>query len=705
MSKTTLGLWLGRAGVMALATLLHAAPIPAGPDVKTSVQFKEHLSKMLRAISIDAYQEFGRRNDKWDKPAIEFLETHTFHKIHNSVKANAQRMLPAARKLVKLGCDDPLVLYCCANVEQISGDKRKALKLLRQIQDTLRSQGYDPLWSALAAKQLMVLEQLNESPAEQIERAEAQSIDCVVAAASSTNFGPGDQRVLYYLLANSALEGAVGSRRQYTRKVWERIEKSDGIDRWLKCSLGGLHHNLEGWSERGGGFAPEIKPEGWAGLEANMTKAAKFLMEAHALHPEWPTAASLMIDVAMAGYSPPGKDMRYWFDQAVAAEFDHLAAYSNLLWGLRPRWHGSHEELLAFGRECLDTGRFDTEVPYQLYEALRGIANDYYGDWEKALRMPGVYGSMIKMLDGYEKESQGKSYPRWYDSFRAAVAWRCGEYEDARKYLDLAAEHIRWEPFARVGGQWDEATGEIYARTGPWARQCSEAHEEYEQQNFTRAAEIFSELAAKDGIEPFAMLYFRRNAWLAQAKEELEAGHWVDLPIHKDLDAWRIEAGKWEVDEQGALTGTSTDEGLLLVCRLPIGPELEFSGEVESVKYPAPARANAGLFCSYVWPREHQSVILYPRTGVAAIRKNFRYGQESPAPLKAVNQMRVLVQESKVTAYVNGERIFDQVEQRWTAPQNHARVGVGGWYWFDGAVVKFRNLKVRRADLLLSRPE
>jgi hypothetical protein len=47
--------------------------------------------------------------------------------------------------------------------------------------------------------------------------------------------------------------------------------------------------------------------------------------------------------------------MELWFDRAMKADGDRRdACWSKLHW-LDPMWHGTPEDLLAFGRRCRDT--------------------------------------------------------------------------------------------------------------------------------------------------------------------------------------------------------------------------------------------------------------------------------------------------------------------------------------------------------------
>ena len=68
--------------------------------------------------------------------------------------------------------------------------------------------------------------------------------------------------------------------------------------------------------------------------------------------------------------------MRLWFDRTVAAQLDYPSAWSNLRWGLRPRWYGDLEAMLAFGKTALNTRRFDTDVPRILFDTIADVQSE-----------------------------------------------------------------------------------------------------------------------------------------------------------------------------------------------------------------------------------------------------------------------------------------------------------------------------------------
>ena len=152
------------------------------------------------------------------------------------------------------------------------------------------------------------------------------------------------------------------------------------------------------------------------------------------MHPEFPEAAGHMISIQkILGGS---KSEREWFDLAVNAQFDYMTAYNNYLWSIRPRWGGSHEEMLAFGIACLNTERYDTDVPEIFLKGIRDVSSEYtIRKWTQPFREAGIYKKVQKYFEGILNEpSKELKYYRNKSSY-VLYAWLCGEYKDAKEMM------------------------------------------------------------------------------------------------------------------------------------------------------------------------------------------------------------------------------------------------------------------------------
>ncbi len=128
------------------------------------------------------------------------------------------------------------------------------------------------------------------------------------------------------------------------------------------------------------------------GFRQNLRLAGQHFTKAFELNPGDPNAAACMIEVTM-GESGNKPAMRSWFDRAVAAQVDFQGAYNAFILALRPRWTGSHTEMLLFADECVQSDRFDTLVPSNYLKIVREIASEE-PDREAIYKNPAIYRTL-----------------------------------------------------------------------------------------------------------------------------------------------------------------------------------------------------------------------------------------------------------------------------------------------------------------------
>ena len=184
------------------------------------------------------------------------------------------------------------------------------------------------------------------------------------------SYSPDDDVVL---VAHLVLSGGGWSLFERNRAaIVGAVEQTQWVDPWARHYLSGLRRVHDAWDARGNAFADKVKPEGWKGFSESLALARQDLEASWRARPDRPEAATKMIEVAMAE-GLPGETPRLWFDRAVAARMDFMDAYRHMITALRSRWGGTEGELLAFARECAATRRFDTEVPFQAFNAVEWL--------------------------------------------------------------------------------------------------------------------------------------------------------------------------------------------------------------------------------------------------------------------------------------------------------------------------------------------
>ena len=268
------------------------------------------------------------------------------------------------------------------------------------------------------------------------------------------------------------------------------LDATPNSDSWFAKCVRGSSHIDQAWEARGGGWANDVTQEGWKGFYANLKIAAVNLTEAWKLHPERPYAPFKMITVAMGMSSDDGNSIRLWFQRTIMAQSDYLPAYHQYLFARRPRWGGSHQEMIKLGEECLYTCRFDTTVPEVYLDAIYMSAGDMDNFlWRPAFRAPGVKENLATLFDsliavrGEASETVKRKLKLQY---AYCMAW-AGDYEKAASLLegipddfeawrglvnskmapaqdikDLKAEiKLFTGPEKDLAGRWDEALNKI----------------------------------------------------------------------------------------------------------------------------------------------------------------------------------------------------------------------------------------------------
>jgi len=90
-----------------------------------------------------------------------------------------------------------------------------------------------------------------------------------------------------------------------------------------------------------------------------------------------------MMTIAL-GQGQGRERMELWFDRAMKLDPNNTDACNSKLWYLEPKWYGSVEDMLAFGRECVHNTKWGGRVPLILVDAHIAIRNEFIPDTERS---------------------------------------------------------------------------------------------------------------------------------------------------------------------------------------------------------------------------------------------------------------------------------------------------------------------------------
>jgi hypothetical protein len=205
----------------------------------------------------------------------------------------------------------------------------------------------------------------------------------------------------------------------------------------VRIALDGEYFTDAAWCARGSDWASNVTDQGWKLFAERLAKADAILEAGFAKYPQEGEMAVAMLTVELG--QGEGRDrMEAWFQKAIKLDPDDFRAYCGKEYYLQPKWYGSIEDLLSFGREAEKTGRWDSMVATIL---TKGIAIDAEND-EDVYKRDDVWTAVEKNYREFLRR-----YPK-----SVGIRTYFAEHAFAGGHLDLAREQ-----FKILGDDWDRS--------------------------------------------------------------------------------------------------------------------------------------------------------------------------------------------------------------------------------------------------------
>jgi len=265
--------------------------------------------------------------------------------------------------------------------------------------------------------------------------------------------------MLAQLLSDWAVEFPQG---EFRVALSVNLDIAKDIDPWVREILLTRFYNTVAWGTRTSGPGGSMMTKDrWERYEHYMVHARRHGLRAWELRPELPEAARELLNITMGtNKGAAGEDVRFWFDEAVQADFNYLDVYLSLAWALRPRWNGSHDKMIAFGDECLATGRFDTDVPFMYHQMVNDIVEER-GAWGPLLEAPGIYERYVVLFEGLAKNAKSDAARNRQRARLAAVSYAAGKNDKAREILSELKSAVDPQDFALFNLPLDEVRNNL----------------------------------------------------------------------------------------------------------------------------------------------------------------------------------------------------------------------------------------------------
>lgn len=689
--------WRGQTVYQSTPSEASTKPIPVSPNASSENEDYKIFKKWYDKNFLEAYNTIGIRNEKWDKAAVEFI-TDWIKYFQDDLDAPLEKeRFARSQKLLALNCDDPLILYLAAKSQV---EAHQSAELMEKAIGLLEKSKYPSAFVFSASLDAIRYQrQMNKDPGA-LQKADRRALH--IFKTWMKNADPSPEEIVF--LQNELLQTYVKSFfDRNSEEICRVLESNPKIEKWVLQHFWGEHHIRMAWQARGGGYSNTVTEEGWKGFRANLTKASEELTSSWKLQPKDPGAATAMIEVSMGLSDNHLEDMRLWFERAVAARIDHRSAYTSMLWGLRPRWFGSHEEMIEFGRQCLKTGRFDTGVPYYYLQALLDVSSEMDEAPDAVFMEARIYRDLESMLNGYLKEPTQARHAPFYHTIYAIVAYKTGNLDDSKHHLEAINFTLNENASLRWDDDFSQLVEKVCALTGPAKAAVAKGEEAYELFRADRAVEYFSQAEKQSQNDERSLRFIRNRLAALKLEKSLATGEWVDFLPATDFSGWKAEVGEWTMKSDGTLEVSAGAKGMMLKCLARSGPHFEIKGSVEFVSS-STGDYQAGILFGYLHQKKDgwQSFRIKrtKREGeVAYFSRHFYLPEKSnKIPVPNQNTFRIQSWKGAWNAYVNGKPVvLDYVpKQQDLAMKNDSLLGFGGYADQNESVVRYKDVKVRR---------
>jgi len=395
-----------------------------------------------RKTTIEAYLAVGRKDPKWDAKVRSALTLVARLWEGAGTMKEARQVYELCSEAVQAGCDDPLVHYARARMydSAINQSLPDNVQLHVAAANAMKERGarYHELRQSFCFARAAELQSRSKKTLTEDDKKLVQGwLDLAVAHLGKGAADPEVQESALKEIGDLMTETwmkLTGDRRSGFDKVFEALTQARP-ESTLPLLLKGQVYTDYAWDARGKGWASSVTKEGWKKMYERLAEAETALMAAWKKNPDDPRAPTLMLGVEL-GQAKGREVLETWYKRAMAADPDNADACRKKMYYLEPKWHGSQEDMLAFGRELLAAGNWEARLPFQLVDAHLALAG-YADKKETYYKDDRVWKDFQAVYEGYLKRHPDAIWDR---TFYAKLACWCERWREAKALFDVLGD-------------------------------------------------------------------------------------------------------------------------------------------------------------------------------------------------------------------------------------------------------------------------
>jgi len=432
-----------------------AASSPGTPDKAEPISRADRKDREARfkwnlATLAGDYDKNGTKDPKWDRPVREALTIFARARSYGPEQEAGfpKNLADAVNMAVDAGCNDPMVKYLHLRFCRVVNDTNEMASAFRDVCNELLRSDYS------AVRKFYGCMRAAEARYHVSGRPRRENPDSI---AGWNIFKRAHDELISFLADKTAPEAEVDEAcHDYLKLashvtgdldfVFGQIEAPLFANRpksSVPYLLKGECYQLYAWAARGNGMADTVTPDGWKGFAERLAVAEAALDQAWKINPHDARIANAMMAVEL-GQGKGRERMELWFQRAMAIAPNYYDACSAKLYYLEPKWHGSPDDMLAFGRECVASEKWQGWVPLILKEAHDSLAK--YAEkakrtnyWTQAEVWPDIKASFDKFF------TLNPEAVNWRQTY-ARYAYSCEQWDAFKEQVKLAGD-ISYEYF------------------------------------------------------------------------------------------------------------------------------------------------------------------------------------------------------------------------------------------------------------------
>jgi WD40 repeat protein len=403
---------------------------PENPlQVKSTTVLRSEVAQRRRAwyrkLWVESYQKYSHKDPAWTDLAEQLVELAATEFAGARSLADArQRLSLAASKVAATGCTDPLVQSL---VRQFTYTGLERQTTTTEVFDAFYDSNYPANVAYLSSFPVLDVKDLLRLQIARTPEGETVKHDLLNVT------DPIEMRIIYHHL-NEMLTTTVNavSLRTFQVSQTSLLLGSQNPTLWLQYMLQSQDaRQRQEWDSALTCFC-----NAWDALPDNPEAAANILK----------IALERRLGLGMPYASIAGEKAEFWFCQSIHGQFDYLSAYQFYAMWRKIETKGSQSGIMELAQRCLNTERFDTDVPVQFIEIIRHCRRQHQICPEASASIQGrlcfgtkqVYDGLQALVKGYADSSE----LRFLQSFLACSAYMQGDIKQAASLLDTLENQL-----------------------------------------------------------------------------------------------------------------------------------------------------------------------------------------------------------------------------------------------------------------------